>query len=236
MSAGGPTDIAALLFDKDGTLFDFEATWSAWAARLVLQLAEGDVTRATRLAAVIGFDLPTTTFARDSVAIAGTPDDLAKALAAEMPGMSQAEVLHSINHQAAQAPMAEAVPLKPLLDRFASNALRLGVATNDAEHPAFAHLDTAGIRDFFDFVVGSDSGFGAKPGTGQLLAFCERVSVAPEQTVMVGDSTHDLVAGRNAGMWTAAVLTGIANHEELCDHADVVLPDIGHLPAWLGLA
>jgi len=34
-------------------------------------------------------------------------------------------------------------------------------------------------------------------------------------------------------MATVAVLTGIAGAGELAPHADVVLPDIGHLPGWL---
>ena len=52
---------------------------------------------------------------------------------------------------------------------------------------------------------------------------------------MVGDSPHDLVAGRAAGMTAVAVLTGIATEADLGPLADVVLPDIGHLPGWLGL-
>jgi phosphoglycolate phosphatase len=50
---------------------------------------------------------------------------------------------------------------------------------------------------------------------------------------MVGDSRHDLQAGRAAGMRTVAVLTGIATSPDLRDLADVILPDIGHLPGWL---
>ena len=50
---------------------------------------------------------------------------------------------------------------------------------------------------------------------------------------MVGDSTHDLHSGRDAGMLTVAVLTGVAREDELAPHADIVLPDIGHLPGWL---
>ena len=52
---------------------------------------------------------------------------------------------------------------------------------------------------------------------------------------MIGDSTHDLISGRSAGMRTAAVLTGIAEADELRPHADVILPDIGGLPEYLGL-
>jgi phosphoglycolate phosphatase len=50
---------------------------------------------------------------------------------------------------------------------------------------------------------------------------------------MVGDSLHDLHAGRAAGMRTVAVLTGMASHADLAPHADLVLPHIGHLPDWL---
>jgi phosphoglycolate phosphatase len=50
---------------------------------------------------------------------------------------------------------------------------------------------------------------------------------------MVGDSRHDLMAGRAAGMRTVAVLTGIAEAPELAPLADAVLPDIGHLADWL---
>ena len=50
---------------------------------------------------------------------------------------------------------------------------------------------------------------------------------------MVGDSTHDLIAGRAAGMHTVAVLTGLAVREDLENLADMVLPDVSHLPAWI---
>ena len=227
--------IDAILFDKDGTLFDFGATWNVFAARFLERLAEGDVARIKVLADLIGFDLENTCFRPDSFVIAGTPDDLVDTLALEFPNLSRTELITLINDEAESAPMAEAVPLTPLLDHFLAQGLHLGIATNDAERPAFAHLDEVGVRGRFAFIAGSDSGFGAKPQPGQLLAFCDAVGVSPDRAVMVGDSTHDLIAGRAAGMWTVAVLTGVAKADVLAPHADVVLPDIGHLPSWLGL-
>lgn len=228
-------DIGALLFDKDGTLFDFAATWEAWAVRLLAKLSEGDAARAGFLGNLIGFDVDRGKFEADSFVIAGTPDELVDVLSPEFPFLSRTDLFTMINEEAANAPMAEAVPLAPLLQRFAGQGLFLGVATNDAERPALAHLDAAGVRGHFHFIAGSDSGFGAKPAPGQLHAFCNAVGVAPDRAVMVGDSTHDLIAGRAAGMWTVAVLTGMAQADQLEPHADVVLPDIGHLPGWLGL-
>lgn len=60
-----------------------------------------------------------------------------------------------------------------------------------------------------------------------------RRGIAPGDTVMVGDSLHDMHAARAAGMVAVAVLTGPARAETLAPAADVVLPDIGHLPSWL---
>ena len=34
-----------LLFDKDGTLFDFQATWSGWFLNVLAQLSQGDLTK-----------------------------------------------------------------------------------------------------------------------------------------------------------------------------------------------
>jgi phosphoglycolate phosphatase len=235
MTIMAPGDITAVVFDKDGTLFDFAATWNAWASGLLARLSGGDNTRAVELAGLIGFDLVARRFLPDSLVIAGTPDEIVAVLHPALPSMSKDLLLETLNDEASNAPMAEAIPLAPFLDLLKRNGLRIGVATNDAYAPALAHLDAAGVTARFDFVAGSDSGYGAKPEPGQLLAFCEWVGVAPEQTLMVGDSTHDLIAGRAAGMRCAAVLTGMAPAAVLAPFADVVLPDIGHLPDWLGL-
>ena len=235
MTAPDAGTIKAVLFDKDGTLFDFSETWDAWASGLLLRLAGKDRARAAFLGDAIGYDFNAARFDPNSFVIAGTPDDAADALHPHLPELSRHGLLSILNEEAASAPMSEAVPLMPLLHKLATNNITLGVVTNDAEAPAFAHLDAANVRDAFAFVVGSDSGFGAKPDPGQMHAFCDQFDIAPHQTVMVGDSTHDLVAGRAAGMWTVAVLTGVADHADLAPFADSVMPDIGHLPGWLGL-
>lgn len=225
--------IDALLFDKDGTLFDFAATWEAFARAFLLRITQNDLDRATVVGRTIGFDMIENRFSSDSIVIAGTPSEIADALMPSLPDMEHADIVDLINEEAARAPQAEAVPLIPFLDRLRQQGIKLGVATNDAESPALAHLGSVGIEDRFDFIAGFDSGHGAKPGPGQLLAFAAHVGVDPSRVAMVGDSTHDLKAGRAAGMVTIGVLTGLASPEDLSPLADVVLPDIGHIPAWL---
>lgn len=227
------TEITGVIFDKDGTLFDFAATWEVWASAFLLRLAKGDRVQATEIGAVIGFDLERQKFAPTSVVIAGTPGEVGAALHPYFPDLTMDELLAVLNDEAEKAPQAEAVPLEPLLTEFRAKGLRLGVATNDAEKPARAHLDQAGVTMHFDFIVGYDSGHGGKPAPGQLLAFVAQTGLDPAGVLMVGDSTHDLRAGRAAGMIPIGVLTGLATEHDLAPFADVVLPDIGHLPAWI---
>ncbi len=227
--------IRGVLFDKDGTLFDFNATWAVWAKGALLDLAKGDADRADDLAARIGFDRERVAFDPASPVIAGTPEEVATLLSAGLQGTTPSEVTARLDEMAARAPLAEAVPLAPLMARLRDAGLKLGVATNDAEAPARAHLAAVGITQAFDFVAGYDSGFGGKPAPGMCIGFAEAVGLDPAEIVMVGDSLHDLRAGRAAGMVVVAVLTGTATAEDLTPHADAVLPDIGHLPAWLSL-
>lgn len=225
--------IEAILFDKDGTLFDFADTWGTFGRTMLLRVSDNDKGRAAELGRVIGFDFEREHYAPDSVVIAGTVEEIAEALLPHLNGMDRAELIDLMNHEAAAAPQAPAVPLGPFLEGLKKSGIRLGVATNDSEHPALQHLESAGIKEHFDFIAGYDSGHGFKPGPGQLLAFATHIGVEPARIAMVGDSLHDLQAGRAAGMTTIGVLTGMAKAEALAPMADVVLPDIGHIPAWL---
>ena len=225
--------IKGILFDKDGTLFDFAKTWEAWANAFLTRLTQGDLARATMIGAAVGFDLAANRFATDSIVIAGTPGEVVDVLSPHVPEMSKAALIDLLNEEASRAPQSEVTPLIPFLEVLRARGLALGVATNDAEAPALAHLNKAGVTHLFDFIAGFDSGHGGKPGPGQLNAFAKTVGLAPNQIAMIGDSTHDLIAGKAAGMTRIAVLTGMASADDLAPHADVVLPDISHLPNWL---
>jgi phosphoglycolate phosphatase len=227
--------LRAILLDKDGTLFDFAATWTVWAQQFPRRITEDEV-EARQLGAAIGFDPDEGRFAHDSIAIAGTAAEIAQALAGRQSTFRQDELLRIINEEAAGAPQREAVPLGPFLTGLRGRGLRLGVVTNDSEQAARAHLHKANVLGYLDFMAGYDSGFGAKPSPAPLLAFAQHVGVPSEQIAMVGDSLHDLKAARAAGMVSVGVLTGLASPRDLAPYADMVLPDIGHLPGWLDQA
>ncbi|TMV83361.1 HAD family hydrolase [Thioclava sp. BHET1] len=225
--------ISGILFDKDGTLFDFKATWARFTEALLLDLAEGDADRAAALGLAVGYDLQRGEFELDSPVIAETPEVIAMALLPHLPGKGMAGLVAQMNAMSAVADLVQAAPLAQLLARLKGRGLKVGVATNDAEAAARAQLQSIGVADMFDFIAGFDSGHGGKPAPGMLLAFAQSCGLDPAEVLMVGDSRHDLQAGRAAGMRVIGVLTGPAPAAELAGLAETVLPDIGHLPDWL---
>ena len=225
--------IRGIIFDKDGTLFDFNATWGTWARVMLEAETGGDPAVFARLAEALGYNTEKSRFDAGSIVIAATVGEVADVILSVMPDLERDALLDRMNAAAAEVSQVESVPLRPFFTGLREAGLRLGIATNDAEAPARRHLERAEVAGLFDFIAGYDSGFGAKPAAGQLLGFCERVALDPAQCLMVGDSTHDLHAGRAAGMRTVGVLTGPAPQEELVPHADVVLAHIGQIPGWL---
>jgi len=228
------TAVRGIVFDKDGTLFDFQTTWASVTGRMLSVLAEGNAGLETRLAEAVGFDLAAGQLLPGSVIVAATVVESADVLIAAMPrGTDRGRVIDIMLRLAETAPQIEAVPLVPFFDGLRARGLALGVATNDGEEPARVHLDRAGVLGHVDFLAGYDSGHGAKPGPGQLHAFCAATGLAAQSVLMVGDSRHDLMAGQAAGMRTVGVLTGLATAADLLPEATVVLDHIGHLPGWL---
>lgn len=229
----GVRDIGGIVFDKDGTLFDFHTAWSGWTLRLIRSLSDRHGVPLESIARAVDFNLVREEFHPGSPLIAATNREGAEALASALPGVDVDALEEEMMLSSADVPLSPAVPLGPFMDGLRGRGLRLGVITNDTEYGARAHLRSAGVLDRFDFVAGFDSGHGAKPAPGPLLAFAAQTGLAPESVIMVGDSTHDLIAGHRARMRTIGVLTGLALEADLAPHADVVLPDIGHIPGWL---
>lgn len=227
------TQIDAILFDKDGTLFDFQASWGNWALATLEELAGGDRALRDRLAQAIRFDPQERRFAADSTVIAGTVREVAELLAAHLPGRSLAQVTDDLDRLSQDAGQVPATDLVSCLGALRARGLRLGVATNDSEAAARVHMAGAGVLELLDFIAGYDSGHGAKPEPGPLLAFARAMDVAPGRVAMVGDSLHDMDAARAAGMRAVGVLTGPAPRAVLAPAADVVLDDISGLAGWL---
>ncbi|MCP5087200.1 MAG: HAD family hydrolase [Rhodobacteraceae bacterium] len=228
------SEIKGVIFDKDGTLFDYQETWVVWCEHVLDDLAESDIALKQRLALAVGFDLPGHRFVSGSLIVNASAGEVNAAWARVLPGVSAEQVNLVSEKNLVNLPCRPVCDLPDLMVSLRGTGRLLGLATNDYEAGAVMQLNDAGISDLFDFVCGFDSGHGVKPDPGMIHGFCTATGLEPSQVAMVGDSTHDLQAGRFAGVGlNIGVLSGPANAADLQEFADLLVPDISHLPQAL---
>ncbi len=229
--------IRAVVFDKDGTLFDYHRTWRPvnWSAARAA--AGGNEAVAARLLALSGHDPETDRVAPGSTIAAGNTNEIAALWLPELPHRRCDELVPLLDRIFTEEGLANAAPvtdLPALFDRLVARGLSLAVVSNDSEAATAASVERFGIAGKLAFLAGYDSGHGHKPSPGMLRAFCAASGLAPETVCVVGDNLHDLEMAEAGGAGLRiGVLTGSSAAEDLAPLAHRVLGSIEELEAAL---
>ncbi len=230
-------EIKGILFDKDGTLVDFNATWLGVADFMAMDAAEGDRWKADRLLAAAGYDFATKRFKPDSIFASGTNMDVVELWFPRLSDEDQMLAVARFNEITSVQGSSMAVALPGIVETLGvlhRKSYRLGVATNDSTTGAEKTLLTLGVAQLFDAAYGYDAVANPKPAPDTILAFSDLTGLRPAAIAMVGDNRHDLEMARAGGCGLAiGVLSGTGTRESLSQIADVILDSVADLPDFL---
>jgi phosphoglycolate phosphatase len=98
------------------------------------------------------------------------------------------------------------------------------VLSNKPVNPSRAIVDALGLAEFFVRVYGGNSFPTKKPDPHGVRMILRETKVRAEEALIIGDSSTDVITGRNAGLWTCGVTYGFAPHT-LCEATPDVVVD-----------
>lgn len=120
--------------------------------------------------------------------------------------------------------------VRDALEALAARDMMLGLVTNKPTAFIAPILECLGLSQYFVVMLGGDALPTKKPDPAPLLHLAERLEVVPSACLMVGDSRHDVEAGRRAGFRTLAVPYGYNHGEPVsASEPDVMVESLGEL-------
>ena len=139
------------------------------------------------------------------------------------------------NHDRLVQPYTE---VDTVLHRLTDAGFRLGIVTSKAGPIARRGLALLGLEAWFETIVGLEACTNHKPHPEPVHTALARLGVDPGDAVFIGDSPHDMAAGRAAGVRTAAALWGPFSRAQLeptspdwwLEHISDLLPRVGLTP------
>jgi phosphoglycolate phosphatase len=228
-----PHTIRLLIFDLDGTLIDSRLDLIHSINAMLLHFGRPELAGET-IATYVGDGAPT--LVRRAL---GDPGRNPAGESADEPFFKSALEyflgyyrLHKLDHTT----VYEGIPEVLAGLAHPSNGVHraMAVLSNKPVNPSRDIVQALGMGDYFVRIYGGNSFATKKPDPLGAETILHETGVAPEEALMIGDSSIDVLTGRNAGLWTCGVTYGFAPHtlEEVAP--DVVVERPGELGELLG--
>ena len=237
MSPSQAQKVKLVIFDKDGTLISFDATWSKWADDLISRFVSkcGEQLR-TPLADTLGYDMEIRKVRGEKSLMAWAAQPLIRkaveACLTEQGGMKEGEAMEAVRECWAECEEGEVSPIsrctKTLFQTLHRMGIMTGVCTSDARRPTELNLQSLGVSSMVHHSICGDDSFNVpKPAPDNAWNFCKKLGVRPEETIIVGDTNADLRMARAAGVaGSIGVLSGVGTEEDLRGNADVIVESV----------
>lgn len=230
-------DIKGIIFDKDGTLIEFQSFWLPVTYRVISRLCrryQMNTFVQQECLVALGIYGDEQVDPEGQIAI-GTYETISKALQkvfscnGKKVNMDsfQSEVTQLFEDEADKQPYVFTTNLKELYGYLQSKNICVAIATTDSMVVTQKCLKESGME--IEILSTCDGSIPKKPDV-KLIDYCASVwNTTCENVLMIGDTPNDLRFAKSAGAKTIGVLTGVSNKQALIPYADVILKNIGKL-------
>jgi pyrophosphatase PpaX len=129
----------------------------------------------------------------------------------------------------------EFVGVKETVQTLKERGYKMGIVTTKRHDVTLKGLRLMELEDYFEVIVAYDHVEKVKPDPEPIYKALEQLDSTPEESIMVGDNFHDILAGKNAGTATAGVAWSIKGREYVAKYEpDYMLENMKDLLTILG--
>ena len=232
-------NVDAVIFDKDGTLLDFDAFWVAVSVKALENvLQELRVKKDLLLEILESLGVHNGVTDVNGILCQGTYQQISEIVYKvlinndyQVPFTSVAEMVVSSYEQ--NVGQGEIKPtcadLNDVLKTLKTWNKRLAVVTTDNAPITQKCLKGLGIEGMFDRIYTDNGKNPPKPNAYSALEFCKEYNIKKECVVMVGDTLTDVEFARNAGIRMIGFAKDNKNKEFLLKHTNIVISELSQL-------
>lgn len=105
--------------------------------------------------------------------------------------------------------------MKETLDSLKQSGIKLAIVSNKPDFAAKSVANDLYGEGYFDIIYGACEGIPLKPNPQAIYEIMEKSDIKKEETIYIGDTSTDMKAGKNAGLFTIGVLWGFRDRKEL---------------------
>ena len=229
----------AIIFDKDGTLIDFDAFWVTISYEAI-----DDILRTLNCEHILQEEILSALGVKNGIT------DINGILCRGTYVQMGQEIYKVLNNYGCTCTVEEVTKLtinayhknvakgiieptcnniSEVLEQLRNRGIKLAIVTTDDSFITQKCLETLGIDTYFDAVYTDDGTMPTKPEPDCLYDFCEKQGLTTSEVIMVGDTLTDVFFAKNGGIKVIGVAKNNVNRKILSGQADVVIPDISHI-------
>ncbi|AXI10294.1 HAD-IA family hydrolase [Oceanobacillus sp. 143] len=227
--------IKGILFDKDGTLIEFNSLWVESTYEmihtLVKEYANTDYAqKCEEIANLIG--LEGHQVREDSILASGTSEQMSATIATVLHA-DQQQVHQKINTFLYEETVRNSNNIKAigdirkLFEKLKQDNFTIGIVTADNYDITDYTLRYLGIREHVDF-IGTASNYERKPNIEAMQAFCNACHLEKNEVIHVGDSVVDMEFSRH-GRLGVGVLSGVGTEDTLRKYTPYIIENVHDL-------